>query len=155
MLCLWALTALFVAAMSATPPVDSIPVLLPQRAHRAVRQGNGPLPQRTPETRLHNVMHRLPLVSVFLPRVFAEPPANRPDVHRAGRGRRAVGNVDIVVSFSGSFDPAFKPSFDAAEWAWEIMLSDYAPGIVPFPIVINASFPAIDGVGLILGQVFV
>jgi hypothetical protein len=132
MFCLWAVTALFVAAMSATPPVDNIPVLLPQRAHRAVRQGNGPLPQRTPETRLHNVMH-----------------------HRAGRGRREVGNVDIVVSFSGSFDPAFKPSFDAAEWVWEIMLSDYAPGIVPFPIVINASFPAIDGVGLILGQVFV
>jgi hypothetical protein len=67
--------------------------------------------------------------------------------------RRATPLFDIQIQFTGVVPPAYQQAFAAAESVWETLLPGFAPGILPKPLVINASFPFIDGVGGVLGMV--
>lgn len=76
-------------------------------------------------------------------------------LRRSGHGhaRRATPDFDIVINFVGVVPAAYQAAFAAAEQTWELLLPGLLAGIAPIQLKIDASFPAIDGAGKILGQV--
>lgn len=64
-------------------------------------------------------------------------------------GARAA--VDITINFTG-FSTSQRAIFSQAETYWETQLVGYLPGISLTGFTIDASAPAIDGAGGILGQ---
>ncbi len=60
----------------------------------------------------------------------------------------------ISMVFSGPVLPAYKAAFNAAAQTWQALIPGFAAGVIPKPLVINASFPFIDGPGGVLGQVW-
>jgi hypothetical protein len=55
--------------------------------------------------------------------------------------------------FSGTVAPEYQALFQSASAAWAAVLPSYIEGAPAGTLTITASFPAIDGVGKILGQV--